>query len=89
MYSELISLFDYYFKVYIPRILQAIFTAWSEWRFTTGMKKILNQSQISWFVLLQLGTYFMYYTGSRTLANTVEMNLVLLGITYFLNQDKG
>ena len=53
------------------------------------MKNILNQSQISWFVLLQLGTYFMYYTGSRTLANTVEMNLVLLGITYFLNQDKG
>lgn len=46
-------------------------------------------SQILWFVLLQLGSYFMYYVGSRTLANTLEMNCALLGIASYINKKKG
>ncbi|XP_059350572.1 GPI mannosyltransferase 3-like [Daphnia carinata] len=75
--------------IYVPRVIQALFSAWAEWDFMKATKNIINGSQVSWFILLQLGNYFLYYVTSRTLANTVEMNLILLGISYFLNQCKG
>lgn len=77
------------FKIYVPRILQALVSAWSEWIFTKQIGKILSPAQVLWFTLLQLGTYFMYYVGSRTLANTLEMNLAMMGIAFFLNRQRG
>lgn len=76
-------------KIYVPRILQALFSAWSEWSFIKGIGKLCDKSQVSWFVLLQLGNYFLYYVTSRTLANTLEMGCTLLGISYFLKQHTG
>ncbi|EFX79028.1 hypothetical protein DAPPUDRAFT_197829 [Daphnia pulex] len=75
--------------IYVPRILQALFSAWSEWSFIKGIGKLCDKSQVSWFVLLQLGNYFLYYVTSRTLANTLEMGCTLLGISYFLKQHTG
>lgn len=77
------------FQIYVPRLLQALVGTWTEWSFTKSSKSILNGSQMSWFVLLQLGNHFLYYVASRTLANTLEMNFTLLGISYFLNQHRG
>ncbi|KAI9564959.1 hypothetical protein GHT06_008700 [Daphnia sinensis] len=75
--------------IYVPRVIQALFSVWAEWNFVKGIKNVLNRPQVSWFMLLELGNHFLYYVTSRTLANTVEMNLVLLGISYFLNHCKG
>lgn len=52
------------------------------------MKGIENGLQMS-FLLLELSNYFMYYVGSRTLANTLEMNFILLGMGYFLTEQRG
>ncbi|KZS21659.1 GPI mannosyltransferase [Daphnia magna] len=75
--------------IYVPRVIQALFSGWVEWSFMKETKSVLNGSQVSWFVLLELGNYFLYYVTSRTLANTLEMNLILLGISNFLSQCKG
>lgn len=77
------------FQIFVPKVLQALICAWSEWIFTKQIGKILSQAQLSWFILLQLGTYFTYYVGSRTLANTLEMNLSLMGIAFFINHQRG
>lgn len=44
---------------------------------------------MKWLVLLNCGSYFLYYIGSRTLANTLEMNLVSVGIAYFAENQYG
>ena len=53
------------------------------------MMKTMSMSHVSWFAFLQFGSYFMYYVGSRTLANTLEMNMALLGIAYYFQKKKG
>lgn len=82
-----VSLF--YLQINAPRIFQALLTAWSEWTFFQALSKTASKPETLWFIFLQLGNYFIYYIGSRTLGNTLEMNLVLLGIACYLNQKKG
>lgn len=75
--------------VYTPCIFQAIFTAYSEWLFCNVISRKLNSRVVSWFVILQLSSWYMYYVGSRTLGNTVEMNFILIGISNYLDRNRG
>jgi len=75
--------------VYVPCIFQAIFTAYSEWLFCNVISRILNTKVVSWFVILQLSSWYMYYVGARTLGNTVEMNFILIGICNYLDRNRG
>jgi len=76
-------------QIFAPRILQALFTALSERVFIKALKTRLSSDHIKWLTWFQLGSYFMYYMGSRTLGNTIEMNVVLLGIASYLNGNNG
>ncbi|XP_026849619.1 GPI mannosyltransferase 3 isoform X1 [Drosophila persimilis] len=63
--------------VLLPRILQATLTAYSDYRFYvwTGKRK--------WALFLILVPWFWFYTGSRTLANTLEASLTTIALSYF------
>ncbi|CAD7082375.1 unnamed protein product [Hermetia illucens] len=60
-----------------PRILQALLTAYSDYRFYvwTGKKK--------WSLFLLLTSYFWFYAGSRTLINTLEASLTTIALSMF------
>ncbi|XP_068143172.1 GPI mannosyltransferase 3 [Drosophila tropicalis] len=63
--------------VLLPRILQALLTTYSDYRFYvwTGKRK--------WALFLILVPWFWFYTGSRTLANTMETSLTTIALSYF------
>lgn len=63
--------------VLLPRLLQATLTAYSDYRFYiwTGRSK--------WALFLILVPWFWFYTGSRTLANTLETSLTTIALSYF------
>lgn len=61
----------------LPRILQAILTAYADVRFY----KWCNQTKWSIFVIAS--SWFMFYTGSRTLSNSLETSLTTIGLSLF------
>ncbi|XP_060657929.1 GPI mannosyltransferase 3 isoform X1 [Drosophila nasuta] len=63
--------------VLLPRLLQALLTTYSDYRFYvwTGKRK--------WALFLILVPWFWFYTGSRTLANTLEASLITIALSYF------
>ncbi|KAM7358789.1 phosphatidylinositol glycan anchor biosynthesis class B isoform 1-T1 [Cochliomyia hominivorax] len=63
--------------VLIPRILQATLSAYSDYRFFiwSGKKK--------WALFLIIVPWFWFYTGSRTLSNTLETSLTTIALSYF------
>ncbi|XP_055690677.1 GPI mannosyltransferase 3 [Lutzomyia longipalpis] len=61
----------------LPRILQAFITAYADWRFF----KWCNQSKWSLFVVIT--SWFLFYTGSRTIVNTVEASLTTIALSFF------
>ncbi|XP_075161416.1 phosphatidylinositol glycan anchor biosynthesis class B isoform X2 [Haematobia irritans] len=73
----LLSLDTVQLLVLIPRILQATLSSYSDYRFFiwTGKKK--------WGLFLIISSWFWFYTGSRTLSNTLESSLTTIGLSYF------
>ncbi|GAB0090424.1 Mannosyltransferase [Sergentomyia squamirostris] len=61
----------------LPRILQALLTAFADWRFY----KWCHESKWGLFVILT--SWFWFYTGSRTIINTLEASLTTLALSYF------
>ncbi|ALC43901.1 CG12006 [Drosophila busckii] len=63
--------------VLLPRLLQALLSSYSDYRFYvwTGKRK--------WALFLILVPWFWFYTGSRTLANTLEASLTTIALSYF------
>lgn len=74
---EALGLDDVQYLVIAPRIFQAILTAFADYRFF----KWSNQSKWSLFMIVT--SWFWFYTGSRTLANTVEAALTSIALSYF------
>uniref|UniRef100_A0A6P4ELS6 Mannosyltransferase n=1 Tax=Drosophila rhopaloa TaxID=1041015 RepID=A0A6P4ELS6_DRORH len=73
----LLQLDSAHLLVLLPRILQALLSAYSDYRFFvwTGKRK--------WALFLILVPWFWFYTGSRTLANTLEASLTTIALSYF------
>ncbi|XP_001864746.2 GPI mannosyltransferase 3 [Culex quinquefasciatus] len=63
--------------VLLPRILQALLSAYSDYRFYLWS----NKSKWSAFVLAT--SWFWFYTASRTLSNTLETSLTVIALSYF------
>lgn len=63
--------------VLLPRVLQALLSAYSDYRFFLWS----NKSKWSLFVLAT--SWFWFYTASRTLANTLETSLTVIALSYF------
>lgn len=60
-----------------PRFLQALLTAFADYRFCHWT----NYSK--WSVFMLATSWFWFYTGSRTLSNTVETCLTMIALSYF------
>ncbi|KAL5290031.1 PIGB family protein [Megaselia abdita] len=63
--------------VLAPRILQALISTFSDYRFFiwSGKKK--------WSIFLITISWFWFYTGSRTLSNTLEASLTTIALSYY------
>uniref|UniRef100_A0A1B0GNQ9 Mannosyltransferase n=1 Tax=Phlebotomus papatasi TaxID=29031 RepID=A0A1B0GNQ9_PHLPP len=61
----------------LPRVLQALLSAYGDWRFY----KWCNCSKWSLFVVVT--SWFWFYTGSRTIINTVEASLTTIALSFF------
>ncbi|XP_067644783.1 GPI mannosyltransferase 3-like [Eurosta solidaginis] len=73
----LLNLDNVQLLIILPRILQATLTTYSDYRFFvwSGKRK--------WAVFLILVPWFWFYTGSRTLSNTLETSLNTIALSYF------
>lgn len=63
--------------VLLPRVLQALLSAYSDYRFYVWS----NRSK--WSIFLIATSWFWFYTASRTLANTLEASLTVIALSYF------
>jgi phosphatidylinositol glycan class B len=61
----------------LPRVFQAILTAYADFCFYnwTGKSK--------WGLFVLLSSWFWFYTGTRTLANTLETSLTMVALSKF------
>ncbi|KAJ8939794.1 hypothetical protein NQ314_010998, partial [Rhamnusium bicolor] len=69
--------------IYGPRILQALLSAYSDVCFYkwSGTRK--------WAIFCIASSWFWFYTGSRTLINTLECALTTIAISKFPWPGKG
>ncbi|XP_035774460.1 GPI mannosyltransferase 3-like [Anopheles albimanus] len=61
----------------LPRILQALFSAYADYRFYVWSNKS------KWSVFLLASSWCWFYVGSRTLANTLETSLTMIALSVF------
>jgi GPI mannosyltransferase 3 len=60
-----------------PRVLQALLSAYADYRFY----RWCNRKKWSLFIIVT--SWFWFYTGSRTLINTLEASLTTIALSYF------
>ncbi|XP_050498067.1 GPI mannosyltransferase 3 isoform X2 [Diabrotica virgifera virgifera] len=74
---------DIHTKIYAPRVLQAFLSSYSDLCFYkwSGTKK--------WAVFAMASSWFWFYTGSRTLINTLECSLTTIALSKFPWPGKG
>lgn len=63
--------------VLVPRVLQALLSATADYRFYRWS----NNSK--WSLFLISAAWFWFYTGSRTLSNTVEASLTTIALSVY------
>ena len=67
--------------IIIPRILQALLMALADVSLYVFAKTIFGEKSAAYAFALQLSSWFLFYIGSRTLTNTTEMSLTIIGIS--------
>ncbi|CAO1395837.1 unnamed protein product [Diamesa hyperborea] len=63
--------------VLVPRIMQAILSAYSDYRFYIWSKKS------KWSLFIVITSWFWFYTASRTLVNTLESSVTTIALSFF------
>ena len=63
-----------------PRILQACLSAFADVSVFIFSKRLFGRTVGLYSYILHLSSWFIFYTGSRTLTNTTEMALVLIAL---------
>lgn len=74
---ELVKLDCAELLVLVPRVLQALLSAYSDYRFYVWSGKT------KWSAFMVATSWFWFYTASRTLANTLEASLTVIALSYF------
>lgn len=60
-----------------PRLLQAILTAFADYRFCVW------SGHSKWSMFMLATSWFWFYTGTRTLSNTLETCLTTIALSYY------
>ena len=72
---------DYTFLlIYAPRILQAILTTFADVKLFAFAKALFGTRIAFYAYFLHLSSWFIFYTSSRTLTNTIEMALIVIAL---------
>ncbi|CRK99265.1 CLUMA_CG012689, isoform A [Clunio marinus] len=65
------------FLVYLPRIFQALLSAYADYRFYNWCNKK------KWSLFIVATSWFWFYTGGRTIINSFEASLTTIALSYF------
>ncbi|XP_065059927.1 GPI mannosyltransferase 3-like [Rhopilema esculentum] len=77
---KILNLDTVYFLVTLPRVLQALSSSAGDYLLYIFVKRVYGNQRAFYAFILQLSSWFIFYNGSRTLTNTTEMTLVIVGI---------
>ena len=69
--------------VLLPRVMTGVLTALSDYAAFTMVRKREGSPCAAWFLLLLQTNWFLLYSGSRTIINTLETSLFCLGLSMF------
>lgn len=69
--------------ILLPKLLTASFTALSDLFMYKLVKRKEGTTCAAWFLLLTQTNWFLLYSGSRTIINTVETTLFCLGLSVY------
>lgn len=71
--------------ILVPRLTQGLLSVVGDLSFVAAAKRLaLNSDQLQWMVFTYIGNWFVNYCSSRTLVNTLEMNLTSLALYFYL-----
>lgn len=73
----------HHFKVWLPSIIQTIFSAISDTYFISWVYKVSSKRQAYWSVWCYMTNVFLAYCATRTLTNTLETNLTCIALYYY------
>lgn len=65
------------YLIFAPRVLQALLSAYADYRFYTWC------NHKKWSLFIVVTSWFWFYTGSRTLINTLEASLTTIALSFF------
>ena len=77
---KILNLDTVYLLVTLPRVLQALLSSAGDYFLYIFAKRVFGNHRAFYAFILQLSSWFIFYNGSRTLTNTTEMSLVIVGI---------
>ncbi|XP_025208440.1 GPI mannosyltransferase 3 [Melanaphis sacchari] len=80
---KLFSLDTLQLIIWSPRLLQTLFSTFSDYCFVCWMQKHTKCSKIFWPVVCYMSNPFLAYCSTRTLINTVETNLTTIALYYY------
>jgi len=66
--------------IVLPRVLQACLSVYADISLFIFSERLFGRTIAFYSYALQLSSWFVFYTGSRTLTNTTEMALVLIAL---------
>ena len=66
-----------------PRIIQAVFTSVADVCLFRLTEQMFCSNSAYYAFLLQISSWFLFYVGSRTLTNTMEMILTISALSYW------
>ncbi|KAJ6355359.1 hypothetical protein OIU77_005862 [Salix suchowensis] len=72
-----------WFMAHSPRLLQALFSAVGDLYFYKLSNAIFGNSVAKWALFSQLANWFMFFCFNRTLSNSLETVLTLVGLYYW------
>lgn len=72
-----------WFMVHAPRLLQALFSAVGDLYFYRLSNAIFGNFVAKWALFSQLANWFMFFCFNRTLSNSLETVLTLVGLYYW------
>lgn len=70
-------------QIKLPRLLQAVFAAFSDLYLFKFSCKLQNQDVGLWALFCHLTSWFTFYCATRTLTNSMETTLTIVALYYF------
>lgn len=74
---DLLKIDERVLLILLPRIFQALLSAYADYRFYVWCNRK------KWSLFIVATSWFLFYTGSRTLINSFEASLTTIALSFF------